>query len=172
VRLTWLEDFSSDFRYAQRTLRRSTSFLLTAVLSLALGIGANASIFAALDAALWKPLPVSDPDNLVRFAVSRANHGDRGSLPGELAHDLRESKVFSDIVAFSSDGFSFSYDDRAERVQGEVVSPNFFQFFGLELSLGQGFTQDVRAGRWGQKPFSPFGSGCDASVGIRTRSEE
>ena len=148
MRLSWLKDLGSDLRYAQRTLRRSPGFLLTAALSLALGIGANVSIFAALDAALWKPLPVSAPDNLVRFAISRSNHGDRGSLPSEFAHDLRESRVFSDIVAFASDGFSFSYDDRAERVQGEVVSPNFFRFFGLEPFLGQGFTPDVQAGRW------------------------
>lgn len=148
MRLSWLRDLGSDLRYAQRTLRRSPGFLLTAALSLALGIGANVSIFTALDAALWKPLPVSAPDNLVRFAISRSNHGDRGSLPSEFAHDLRESRVFSDIVAFASDGFSFSYGGRAERIQGEVVSPNFFRFFGLEPLLGQGFTPDVQAGRW------------------------
>lgn len=84
----------------------SPDFLLTAVLSLALGIGATASIFTALDAAVWKPLSVSASDNLVRLTVFRRNHGDKGPLPGEFAPDLRESKVFSDIVAFSSDGLA------------------------------------------------------------------
>src|SRR4029077_8926679 len=102
--LSWFEDLAADLRYAQRTLRRSPGFLLTAALSLALGIGANASIFAALDAVLWKPLPVASPASLVRFAISRTNRGDRGSLPSDFAQDLRGSGVFSGTVAFSSDG--------------------------------------------------------------------
>jgi predicted permease len=148
MHLRWLEELGTDLRFAQRTLRRSPGFLLTAVISLALGIGANVSIFTTLDAILWRPLPVAHPDELVRFAISRIHRTDRGSLPSEFARDLRAAQVFSDIVAFSSDGFSFSYDGRAERVQGEVVSANFFPFLGMEPFLGQGFTPDVRAGRW------------------------
>ncbi|HXB70276.1 MAG TPA: ABC transporter permease, partial [Candidatus Acidoferrales bacterium] len=153
--LSWLADLATDLHYAQRTLRRSPGFLLTAASSLALGIGANASIFTALDAVLWKPLPVADPGSLVRFAISRTNRGDRNSLPGDLARDLRGSGAsgtfsgaFSGTLAFSSDGFSFGYDGRAERIQGEVVSPNFFPFLGLQPYLGEGFTRDVQAGRW------------------------
>ena len=78
MQLRWLRDLAADLRYTQRALRRSPAFLLTAVLSLALGIGANTAIFTALDAVLWKPLPVADPHMLVRFAISRMN---RGSFP-------------------------------------------------------------------------------------------
>jgi predicted permease len=152
VLLSWLADLAADLGYAQRTLRRSPAFLVTAALSLALGIGANASIFTALDAVLWKPLPVAHPDSLVRFAIARANRGDRNSLPGDLARELRGSGAFSGTfsgtVAFSSDGFSFGYDGRAERIQGEVVSPNFFPFLGLQPWVGEGFSRDVQAGRW------------------------
>jgi predicted permease len=146
--LFWLTDFAADLRYAQRTLRRSPGFLLTAVLSLALGIGANAAIFTALDAALWKPLPVGDPTSLVRFTVSRVNREDRNSLPEEFARDLQGSGVFSDILSFSADGFSFTYDGRAERIQGEVVSPNYFSFLRLKPYRGEGFSSEVRSGRW------------------------
>ena len=67
---------------------------------------------------------------------------------GDFARNLPRLGIFSDTVAFSSDGFSFTYDGRAERIQAEVVSPNFFPFLGLEPFLGQGFTRGVQAGRW------------------------
>lgn len=109
-------------------------------MSLAVGIGANSAIFAALDAVLWKPLPVADPHSLVRFSP--------GALPLEYVDQLRRSGIFADLITTADDGLSFAYDDRAERVVGEVVSSNFFTFLGIEPILGQGFTGDVRAGRW------------------------
>jgi len=148
MQLRWIEDLAADLRFALRAFRRSPGFVLTAVISLALGIGANTAIFTALDVAFWKPLPVADPYHLVRFVITRTNRGDRGSLPSEFAPALERSGVFSGTVAYSTDGFSLTYDGRAERVQGEVVSPNYFTFLGLEPFLGQGFTPDVRAGRW------------------------
>jgi macrolide transport system ATP-binding/permease protein len=60
-----LEDLASDLRFAARTFRRSPTFTITAILSLGLGIGANSAIFTALDAVLWKPLPVQNPHTLV-----------------------------------------------------------------------------------------------------------
>jgi hypothetical protein len=77
---TWLEHAGQDVRYAWRILRKSPAFATTAVLSLALGIGANSAIFAALDAAFWKPLPVADPQSLVTFSITRARGGD-GTCP-------------------------------------------------------------------------------------------
>ena len=66
----WLQDLAADIRYALRAFRRSPTFTLTAVLSLALGIGANSAIFTALDAVLWRPLPVADP----AMTASAATH--------------------------------------------------------------------------------------------------
>ena len=66
----WIEDLAADLRYAFRTIRRSPGFAVTAVLSLALGIGANAAIFNALYSILWKPLPVSKPEELVKLSIS------------------------------------------------------------------------------------------------------
>jgi predicted permease len=137
---SWLEDLFADLRYALRGFRRSPAFTLTAVVSLALGIGASSAIFAALDAVLWKPLPVADPHSLVRFSP--------GALPLEFVDQLRRSGIFADVITTAEDGLSFAYDDRAERVVGQVVSPNFFAFLGIEPILGQGFTGNVRAGRW------------------------
>lgn len=143
----WLADLAADLRFALRAFRRSPGFTLTAVLSLALGVGANSAIFTAMNAMLWKPLPVVEPQNLVTLSVSRADHAP-SDLPSTLLPQLRESGIFADIVAKSSDGLSFAYEGRAERIMGEVVSPNFFTFLGVQPILGDGFTADVRAGHW------------------------
>src|SRR5262249_38404732 len=117
-------------------------------LSLALGVGANSVIFTALDAALWKPLSVADPHSLVRIAITRANRDDTDQAPAALADSLSNVGVFSDVITMTSDGLSFSYDDRAERVVGQVVSPNFFTALGVAPIIGEGFAPEVRAGHW------------------------
>ena len=144
----WLEDLFADLRYAVRAFRRSPGFTLTAVLSLALGIGANTAIFSAMETVLWKPLPVADPSSLVRLELLRGDGRIGMRLPAELAAVLRRSGAFADLTLVDEDGLSFSYDGRAERIVGEFVSPNFFEFLGVPAQLGQVFTPGVRAGRW------------------------
>ena len=143
-----LEDLASDLRFAARTFRRSPTFTITAILSLGLGIGANSAIFTALDAVLWKPLPVQNPHGLVRLLATRANDQHLAGLPSSFIDQLRRANIFSGIATFSNDGLSFSYDGRAERIVGEFVSPNYFTFLGVEPILGQSFTPEVRTGRW------------------------
>jgi predicted permease len=143
-----LEDLFADLRFAARTFRRSPTFTITAVLSLALGIGANSAIFTALDTVLWKPLPIQDPHRLVRLLATRAKDQDLAGLPSGFVNQLQRANILSDLTIFSNDGLSFSYDGRAERIVGEFVSPNYFTFLGVEPILGQAFTPDVRAGRW------------------------
>src|SRR6266550_4069059 len=77
----WLEDLAVDLRHALRTFRRNPAFTLTAVISLALGIGATSVVFSALDALLWRPLPVADPGSLVKFSISRDRAGPEMDLP-------------------------------------------------------------------------------------------
>ena len=144
----WLEDLAADLRYALRAFRRSPAFTLTAVLSLALGIGANSTIFTALDAILWRPLPVADPNRLVNFSISAEKFPLETDLPAGFAAQLRQSKIFAGVTIQAADGLSFSYDGRAERVLGEIVSPDFFTVLGVQPVLGQAFTPDVQSGRW------------------------
>ncbi|HYL74624.1 MAG TPA: ABC transporter permease [Bryobacteraceae bacterium] len=144
----WLTDALADLRYAARAFLRSPGFTLTAVLSLALGIGANSAIFTALDAALWKPLPVADPYSLVRVAVTRANRQDTEQIVAGFARTLRRSGVFADATTVEADGLSLAYDGPAERMIAEFVSPNYFTFLGVEPILGQAFTPGVREGHW------------------------
>ena len=146
---TRLEDLIMDFRYAFRVLGRNPGFTAVTVLSLALGIGANIAIFTAMDAMLWKPLPVDRPESLVRFVSARVKRDDLIGLPAPLAEALnRGGDVFDGAFAESQDGLSFSYHGRAERVIGAAVTPNFFPLLGVKTILGQPFTAPVRAGQW------------------------
>ena len=143
-----LQDLIADLRFAARTFRRSPTFTLTAVLSLGLGIGATSAIFTALDAVLWKPLPVADPSSLVRMMATRADRESTASLPYSFVHRLRSADILADLAFFSNDGLSFSYDGRAERIVGEFVSSNYFTLLGIVPTLGQAFSPDVRSGHW------------------------
>ena len=138
-----------NLRYAARLFRRSRFFTVIALVSLALGIGANSAIFTAMDAILWKPLPVNDPQSLVAFSAIHANGRQDDDLPAALGAELRRSgTIFSDWVMATADGLSFSVNSGAERVMGEAVSPNYFTFLGVRPVLGRGFSDDVRSGHW------------------------
>src|SRR5262245_45266142 len=144
--LQWVEDLGADLRYGFRTFRRNTAFAVTAVVSLALGIGANAAIFSTLYAVVWKPLPVSKPEELVRISLL-SNSGLRDVPTIGFIRQLRSAGVFEGVTATSMDGLSFSYDARAERVLGEFVSGSYFDVLGVRPIVGQPFTPEVRSGR-------------------------
>src|SRR5262245_829115 len=112
-RTNMLRDGLQDLRFGLRMLRRSPGFVAVAVLSLALGIGANTAIFTALDEVLWKPLPVADPHSLVRLAVTRGNRGQTEMVPAAFADGLSKAGIFADVITLTMDGVSFSYDARA-----------------------------------------------------------
>src|SRR6266550_161046 len=145
-----METYWQDLRFGLRVLTKNPGFTTVAVLTLALGIGANAAIFNTANAALWRTLPVADPQSLVRLVAVRQDHRESNSLPVGVAEELRRSgNIFSDVITRTDDGLSFSYNGGgAERVVGEVVSPNFFAFLGVRPALGQGFSAGVQKGQW------------------------
>jgi predicted permease len=149
-RFRWLEDFLADVRYNLRSFRRTPAFALTAVLSLALGIGATSTIYTAVDAVLWKPLPVEKPERLANFSVVQKTGEPSHRLPFEFISQLERAGIFAGITGEGDDGLSFSYGEtpRAERIMGEVASPNYFEVLGIKPFLGQGFSADVRSGKW------------------------
>src|SRR5579872_1165806 len=149
-RINWIVNIAQDLRYAARVFRKSPMFTAVALVSLALGIGANSAIFSTADAILWKPLPVSDPASLVRLTVTREKQSPVRSIPGAFAEELpRASTPFAGMASANSDGLSFSIDGRAERIMGEAVSHNFFTLLGVQSILGQAFSEDVQKGNWG-----------------------
>src|SRR5438445_516429 len=144
-----METYWQDLRYGLRMLTKNPGFTAVAVLTLALGIGANAAIFNTANAALWRTLPVADPQSLVRLVAVRQDHRESNSLPVGDTEELRRSGIFFDVITRTDDGLSFSYNGSgAERVVGEVVSPNFFAFLGVRPVHGQGFSVGVQKGQW------------------------
>lgn len=144
-----LDEVCRDLRLSFRGLLRNPVFSATAVLSLALGIGANTAIFTAVSAIFLKPLAVRDPATLVTFSAVDQRGQSIDSFPLDFARQLQSSGAFSDVIATSSDGLSFQFGNgRAERIMGEVVTPNFFSALGLKTVAGTGFSADVRDGKW------------------------
>ncbi|MBZ5590927.1 MAG: ABC transporter permease [Acidobacteriia bacterium] len=139
----------NDLRYGRRALRRSPVFTSVAVLSLALGIGANTSIFSLLSQVTFRMLPVADPERLVIFhaegeregSSSRDNQEAVFSYP--MYRDLRDrNQVFDGVIARSSAAVSFSYGGQTERARAEVVSGNFFEVLGVRAAIGRVFAAD------------------------------
>lgn len=137
-----METLWQDLRYGFRVLRASPGFTAVAVLSLALGIGANTSIFTVVNAALLRPLPVNEPDRLVfAFNGTQANpYSTSGYLDYLEYRDKNE--VFSDLVTYSSITVSARADDQSDLISGLIVSGNFFDVLGLRAALGRTFTPE------------------------------
>jgi predicted permease len=133
-----------DIRYALRILNKSRGFTAVVVLTLALGIGANAAIFSLTDAVLLQSLPVEKPEQLVVFATYETEKPKRDtSFSYPMYRDLRDrNDVFSGVIARGGTQMNVSYGDRNDRVSGELVSGNFYQTLGVRPWVGRLFTQD------------------------------
>jgi macrolide transport system ATP-binding/permease protein len=135
-----IESLGRDVRYAFRMFARNPGFALTVVVTLSLGIGANASIFSLLDKALIRPLPVERPDQLVTIATTNRGGYGPGIFSYPLYVDLRDrNQVLSGLVAYFQQPFSLSDGDQSERVIGQIVSGNYFDVIGVRPALGRFF---------------------------------
>src|SRR4030095_2480066 len=137
-------NFIQDIRYGTRTLLRQPGFTLVAVLTLALGIGANTAIFSVVNAVLLRPLPYSHPDRLALINTTNLARGmtDFGtSLPDFRAWQER-NQSFEKIAAFSSNSFNISGTDETERVPGAQESVDLFTVLGVLPARGRVFTSD------------------------------
>jgi predicted permease len=151
--LPWLEQTARDIRYAVRQLRKSPGFAFTAILTLALGIGAATSVFSVVNAVLLKPFAFRDPDRLVvlREAVEDNTRSERTATPDNYRHFLRlknDAKTIEDAAIFSQTGVSVSRNDDHPRIIGAVsASPNLFRLLGVQPVLGRDFVEgDARKG--------------------------
>ncbi len=138
-----MDSLLGDLRYAVRTLLKSPGFTLVAVLTLALGIGANTAIFSVLYGVLLRPLPYPEPDRLV--GLSALYQGNRGweDVNWRQYVFLRDnSSVFDALGVETGVGFNVFTGGAADRANGARVSSNFFHVLGASPMLGRTFTAD------------------------------
>lgn len=131
-RWRWLDGVVADVRYALRVLGRQPSFAAVAVVSLGLGIGANAAIFSLMDALLWRQLPVKEPERLVGFDFGTA------SYYAFRQFQARGKEVLEDVIATAgTEGRDLDSGGGPEAGQVEAVSGNFFAVLGVQAAVGR-----------------------------------
>lgn len=161
---TWLERLGQDLRYALRVLLKNPGFTAVAVLSLALGIGANTALFSLIDAAMLKNLPVRDPQQL-RILTWVRDHEDDSKAPihSHSGYGMRDSDgaplsgsfaypayvqlrdrlpQFSDLVAYAASQFNVTARGTSEFADGQFVSGNYFNGLGAAPVLGRAIVPD------------------------------
>jgi putative ABC transport system permease protein len=141
-----MEALAQDLRYALRQLRKAPAFTIVAVLTLALGIGANTAIFSVIDAVLLRPLPFHNASRLVVVKTTEPGRRDDigVSYPAFLDWKSR-NHVFEALSAYRTDDFTLTGRSEAVHVTGAVVSANTFSLLGVAPALGRDFTSDEDA---------------------------
>jgi len=141
--LPLVEGVLQDLHYALRVLRKSPAFTLVAVVTLALGIGANTTVFSVVDAVLLRPLPYMHPERL----VEAESFFDRNSSPSNLSYpdffDWRaQNHSFEHLVSYHDNSYTLTGVGRAVYVGAQVVSWDLLPMLGLHPAIGRGFTPD------------------------------
>ena len=136
-----MDTLRQDIRYALRRLLKSPGFTVVAVVTLALGIGANSAIFSVVDGVLLKPLPYADPDRLV--ALYHLSEGHRATMSGPNFVDVRKlSQTLVGAAAIARSRVILTGRGEPVRLDGAEVSSNFFNLLGVLPALGRGFNAD------------------------------
>jgi predicted permease len=148
-RLNPIENLGRDLRYALRMLRKSPVFASVAVLSLALGIGANTAIFSLIDTLLLRPLPVSQPGRLVQIWLDRGSARPSFAFTHALFEQTRaNSSVFSGVFTWSDNRFQMRSGREMVHVNGVLAGGDYFAALGVPAVIGRTFTaaEDVPNG--------------------------
>jgi predicted permease len=144
-----MEALLQDLRFALRLLRKNPGFTLVAVLCLAVGIGANTTIFSIVNAVLLRPFPCPDPDRVVSLFESQPRGETQRTGLSYLNYlDLaRQNGVFSEIAAFKEKSLTFTGLDEPERVAAQAISASLFPLLGVQPQKGRNFRpEDDRQG--------------------------
>jgi putative ABC transport system permease protein len=138
----WLEELWQDLRYGSRMLAKKPGFTLIAVITLALGIGANTAIFSVIDGVLFRALPYAEPDRLVLIWGKHAQQGEQQQQVSYLDFaDIRQQRdIFDEAAAIFFQLLTLTDQAGAERFRGMLVSTNFFRLLGVEAIRGRVFS--------------------------------
>ncbi|HJP93207.1 MAG TPA: ABC transporter permease [Pyrinomonadaceae bacterium] len=144
LRMDWaviVENLLKDIRYGVRGLVKRPGFTIVALVTLALGIGANTAIFSVVNAVLLRPLPFKDPEQLVIVweDATFAGFPRNTPAPANYVDWKTQNQSFTDMAATSESSFNLTGDGEPERVPADAVTANFFPLFGVQPLLGRGF---------------------------------
>ncbi len=147
-RQRWEDEMIQDLRYGVRMMRTNKGFTTVAALTLALGIGVNTALFSLFNAFALRPLPVKDPDRIVKVyrkelgESSRDVSGARSMLSyPEYAGHRDNSRVFSSLTAYADTSLTMDGAE-AEEIKGQLVAENYFSTLGAEMALGRAFAPE------------------------------
>jgi predicted permease len=137
-----MNHFFSDLRFALRTFRRNPGFTFIAVLSIALGIGANTAIFTLVDQVLLRLLPVKQPQQLVQVTFEGEHYGSNWGDGSELSYptytDIRDrNQVFSGVFARFAYDMHIGFQGKTDRARGEIVTGSYFPVLGVQPAVGR-----------------------------------
>jgi predicted permease len=136
----WLDEFLQDIRFAVRTLRKSPGFTIVAILTLAIGIGANTSLFSVVNAVLLNPVPYPHPEQLVMLHESKPNFR-TGSISYPNFRDWQhDNHSFSSIAVSRNSGFTLTGLGEAEQLDAHFISSDYFSLLGVQPVIGRFFT--------------------------------
>jgi macrolide transport system ATP-binding/permease protein len=133
-----------DLHYGIRMLAKAPGFTLVAVLSLALGIGANTTVFSLLDAIRLRSLPIENPERMVSIATAVRGGRPHLDFSYPLYTGLRDgsSQTLAGVVAYSNRDLGLTAGDQAELIHSEIVSANYFSVLGVQPTIGSAFAPD------------------------------
>ena len=136
----------TDLKYALRMLLKAPAFTIIAVLTLALGIGANSAIFSVIDTVMLKPLPFPDPDRVVMVwghAPASSGGGNRNVHSHPDYVDLRDqNQSFASMASYTRAGAVLSHGDESQELEGVAINAEVFETLGVAPFLGRGFTRE------------------------------
>jgi predicted permease len=158
-----------DLRYGLRTLARNPGFAAVAIITLALGIGANTALFSVVNGVLLNPLPYWQPDRLVALYSRTADFTNSSISYPNFLDWVRDNRSFSALAGYRTDDFSLTGMGEPERVPAEMISASFFQLLGVKPVIGRAFRPEedqvgaapvalISEGLWKRK----FGSSPEA----------
>src|SRR3954447_4265711 len=147
----------TDLRYGLRQLIKHPAFTIIAILTLALGIGANTAIFSVVNAVLLKPLPFPEPEQLIAFGMTDARAKDQANL-GSLSYpdffDFRDqNRTLASSAVYRDRAFALSAEEGATSLRGQKVSAEFFDVIGIKPAMGRAFVRDDEQGGGGPGGF-------------------
>src|SRR5205085_10848598 len=137
-----METIFQDFRYGLRVLRKAPGFTAIAVLTLALGIGANTAIFSVLNTVLLRPLPYRDPSHLVWVSNYLPNLKDTIVATPDYIAWRNQSHSFSDLAAYDEDDFNLTGSGYPERIHAGIATASLFSVLGVQPELGRAFRKE------------------------------